>query len=145
MKDRFILIATCLLIILWVYTAGSKVSDFQDFKHQLRLQHFGPGMISFLLWFIPAIEFTAAILLTASRSRLLGLYLSGILLAGFTLYVLLILSGYYINVPCSCGGVIKSMGWRLHLLFNLSFLLLNIGAIYISYHKERRSGKLASN
>ncbi|WP_412467480.1 MauE/DoxX family redox-associated membrane protein [Pedobacter sp. KLB.chiD] len=141
MKDQYIKIATSLLIILWIYTAGSKLIDYQDFKHQLRLQHFSSTMISILQWSIPFIEIITAALLTFLQTRRIGLYLSTILLIAFTGYITLILSGFYIKTPCSCGGVLKSMGWRTHLAFNIFFLLLNIVTVYFIHSKERRPGK----
>jgi len=144
MKNRFNIFGTSSLVILWVYTAGSKVFDFQEFHHQLKLQHFGAQLTAFLIWAIPAIEITTPILLAITKTRVVGLYLSASLLLMFTGYVALILSGFYAQVPCSCGGVLKEMSWPEHLLFNLSFLLINIGTIGFIHHQERRSGKLAT-
>ena len=141
MIDRFTKIAISLLILLWIYTPGSKLADYQDFKHQLRLQHFSPALIAILQWAIPIVEIIAAVFLTFLRTRRIGLILSCILLFAFTAYVALILSGYYIKTPCSCGGVLKFMGWRSHLAFNIFFLLLNILTIYFSTLKGRRSEK----
>lgn len=141
MKIHLSNIGICLLIILWIYTAGSKLADYQDFRHQLKLQHFSTQTILILQWLIPISELTAGVLLTMTRTRRIGLYLSCSLLIAFTAYVALILSGYYIKTPCSCGGVLKLMGWRAHLVFNTTFLLLNIYSIYFFHHKERRLEK----
>jgi hypothetical protein len=140
--DRHLAIKTItsLLIILWVYTAGSKLMDFPDFKNQLHLQHFSEITSKILIIALPATELITAVLL-ATKFQKLGLKISLILLAIFTAYIILILSGYYIKTPCSCGGVLKFLGWRLHLLFNLFFLSINILALYLFTKKERRQEK----
>jgi len=33
------------------------------------------------------------------------------------------------KLPCSCGGVIAKLSWNQHLLLNLGFVLLALGAI----------------
>ncbi|WP_443938809.1 MauE/DoxX family redox-associated membrane protein [Pedobacter sp. MW01-1-1] len=141
MKNLILFFSTGLLIILWVYSGGSKILDFQDFKHQLRLQHFGATTSAVLLWLIPAIEILTAILLAIDSLRAWGLYLSGLLLALFTGYVALILSGAYIKTPCSCGGVLKWMSWKTHLVFNFTFLSLNILAVFLFIKQGRRFKK----
>lgn len=133
-------ITTSLLIILWVYTAGSKLMDFPDFKNQLHLQHFSETTAKILIIALPTAELITAALL-ATKHQKLGLKISLILLTIFTAYIILILSGYYIKTPCSCGGVLKFLGWRLHLLFNLFFLSINILALYLLTIKERRQEK----
>jgi predicted neutral ceramidase superfamily lipid hydrolase len=139
-RDLTLKITTSLLIILWVYTAGSKLMDFPDFKNQLHLQHFSETTSSILIIALPLTELLTAVLLTTKHQKP-GLKISLILLTIFTAYIILILSGYYIKTPCSCGGVLKFLGWRLHLLFNLFFLSINILALYLSTIKERRQGK----
>jgi hypothetical protein len=139
-RDLTIKIITSLLIILWVYTAGSKLMDFPDFKNQLHLQHFSETTAKILIIALPLTELVTAVLLTTKYQKL-GLKTSLVMLTIFTAYIILILSGYYIKVPCSCGGVLKFLGWRLHLLFNIFFLTINILALYLFTKKERRQGK----
>jgi hypothetical protein len=33
------------------------------------------------------------------------------------------------ELPCSCGGILQSMNWTQHLIFNIFFTLLGLGAI----------------
>lgn len=141
MKDRFLIFSVSALIILWVYTAGSKIVEFQEFRHQLKLQHFNNVFMSLLSFILPLSEALTAFLLSRPASRMSGLYSSFLLLAVFTIYILLILLGFFDKIPCSCGGVLKEMSWKTHLLFNTSFLSLNLWAIYYIKQRERRSGK----
>ncbi|MDQ0640178.1 hypothetical protein QF042_003743 [Pedobacter sp. W3I1] len=141
MKERFLIFAVSALIILWVYTAGSKVLEFHEFRHQLKLQHFNNALISLLSVILPLSEAITAFLLSRPASRMPGLYSSLFLLTVFTIYIILILLGFFEKTPCSCGGVLKEMSWKTHLLFNVSLLSLNLWAVYYIKQKERRSEK----
>jgi hypothetical protein len=50
----------------------------------------------------------------------------------FTIYIGAIMAGFFINVPCSCGGLIQSLTWGEHLLFNLFFIALAFIAIVLN-------------
>ncbi|RZK26470.1 MAG: hypothetical protein EOO43_02730 [Flavobacterium sp.] len=128
--SSILLLICSLLILLWVYTAISKLANFAEFERQLNNQTFGKAFTTYLLWLIPVTEIAAALLLFFNRTRLYGLVLSALLMALFTGYISLVLLGYYDRVPCSCGGVLKQLGWSAHLWFNLFFLLLSVLGIY---------------
>jgi len=130
-RAAFLTFICTLLVLLWVYTAGSKLSDFAEFKRQLANQTFGKNAASLLLWFIPLSEIVAALLLLFSKTRVFGLILSAILMCLFTGYIGLVLTGYYDRMPCSCGGVLKDMGWHLHFWFNLYFLFISCFGIWL--------------
>lgn len=121
-----------LLVFLWAYTAGSKLIDITEFKHQLENQTLGKTAASFLLWFIPISEILAAFLLLFHKTRLAGLTLSTVLMLLFTGYIGLVLLGFYNRVPCSCGGVLKEMGWHLHFWFNFYFLGISSLGVWLS-------------
>jgi putative oxidoreductase len=137
-KEQIIKITYLLLILLFVYTAISKLANFSDFRSQMSRQVFSATMGNLMLYTLPAVEILAAVLLVPSRSRLAGLLLSSILLFLFTGYIILILSGYYQTVPCVCGGVLKILSWRSHLWFNVFFLVLAILGSFFQYQLKRR-------
>lgn len=124
-KELLILIITALLVLLWTYTALSKLADLTEFKRQLSNQVFSGNFVQFLIWFIPTIELLATALLLFKKTTSIGLLLSSLLMLAFSAYIILILAGYYHKVPCSCGGVLKSLGWQAHLYFNLFFLSIS--------------------
>jgi putative oxidoreductase len=101
--------ACALLILLFTYTAFSKGLHMDTTLYEMRNQPF------------PRIMDDA-------------LYIAGSLMGLFTLYVIAILLGLFKRVPCSCGGIIGSLGWVAHLWLNLFFLTLSI--IAIRYHKH---------
>jgi putative oxidoreductase len=112
---------SCLLILLWVYTATSKLTNFSKFERELANQTFSYTTAQILLWLIPTIELIAGFLLLFIKTRFAGLLLSCFLMVLFTGYIALVLLGYYDRVPCSCGGVLKQLGWQAHFWFNLCF------------------------
>jgi putative oxidoreductase len=143
MKASHILnVISALLIVLFVYTAVSKLLEFEQFKIQMYNQTLSHEVATMLIWTLPGIEILTALLLLSERTRLFGFYLSGFLMLLFTGYVALVLLNYFGRVPCSCGGVIKALGWRMHLVFNSFFLLLTVLAIIIIYRERRSTGKV---
>ncbi|MEO7215553.1 MauE/DoxX family redox-associated membrane protein [Mucilaginibacter sp.] len=121
--------APALLILLFVYAALSKLLDFPAFNWQMHNQNVPPEAASVLVYLVPGLELLAAVLLLFSRTQVAGLLLSAFLLLVFSGYILLVLGGFWDSVPCSCGGVLRGMGWGQHLAFNLFFLFLSITAL----------------
>jgi hypothetical protein len=123
MKKAMPHIISLLLIMLWVYAAVSKLIDYDLFVEQLKRQPL-PGWAPFLLsWLLPAAEITTALLLCAQITRHYGLAASWIMLACFTIYTGLALTGAYGSIPCSCGGIFSFMQWKGHLVFNTAATL----------------------
>jgi putative oxidoreductase len=129
------------LILLFAYTAASKLLDFEQFRLQMYNQTVPHDVATVLIWFVPGLEIITAILLGSPQTRLYGLYLSAVLISVFTGYIALVLLDYFGRTPCSCGGVIQSLGWKMHFVFNLFFLLLTALGIYFLNRERRISGK----
>lgn len=124
------------LVLLFVYTALSKLWAFSDFTGQLHAQAVPEWSVSTLAWAIPLAELLTALLLLTNRWRAAGLWGAALLMTLFSAYAGLVLAGAFAQVPCSCGGVLQGMGWRTHFLFNLLFLLLSFLGIY-AFNRER--------
>jgi hypothetical protein len=79
---------------------------------------------------IVTIELTTAFLLLIPSLRKLGLCMSFLIMAAFTIYV-----GYMIssnsNLPCSCGGVIQQMTWKQHFWFNIIFTSMSLAGLLL--------------
>jgi hypothetical protein len=58
----------------------------------------------------------------------------------FTIYIAIIL---VVNnhIPCSCGGIIQSMSWKQHLLFNVACIILSVIGIRSSTTKKEISAR----
>ena len=142
MKTNQILqVIASLLIMLFVYTAMTKLLDFEQFKAQMYNQTLPHEVATILILTLPEIEILTALLLLFQSTRSYGLYLSGILMIFFTGYIALILMNYFGRVHCSCGGVIKALGWKMHLILNIFFLLLSVLGIFIINRERRPVGK----
>jgi uncharacterized membrane protein YphA (DoxX/SURF4 family) len=117
-----------LLILLFAYTASSKLFDHPTFEATLsRTPFISPGA-AILAWLVPLSELVLVLLLFFPQTRRAGLYCSIVLLLVFTVYlVAALLSGEHL--PCSCGGVISGMSWGLHVAFNLVFIGLAYGSV----------------
>lgn len=112
-----------LFILLFMYAAVSKLGDFEQFRTQLNQSPYINRFAGFLAWFIPGLEILISILFFFPRLKLEGLYASFSLMFIFTVYLVAVLN-FADTIPCSCGGVIASLSWNEHLVFNLTFILL---------------------
>ena len=137
--NQLLSVIAALLILLFVYTAVSKMMAPADFKGQLALQALPGAIKPLLFWLLPVLELAAAAALSFNATRLAGFWLSAFLMLAFTAYVLLVLLRVFGKVPCACGGVISSLGWKGHLLFNLFFLLLSVTGLIYTYRERREA------
>lgn len=135
--DRVLKTITSLLVLLWTYTALSKLSEPADFRTQLDNQVFDRDWTPLLMWILPGAELLASAMLLFRGTRTFGLWLSVILMSVFTIYIALVLFGVFSRTPCSCGGVLKMLGWKSHFAFNLFFLTAAIWGTRL-YRTERR-------
>lgn len=124
-----------LFVMLFVYAAVSKLSEFQNFRAQLGQSPIISAYTGIISIAVPVLEIGIAFLLVIPRLRMLGLFSAVSLMILFTGYILIILnlSSY---VPCSCGGILEHMGWTEHLIFNLIFVLLGIIALVLLRHSN---------
>lgn len=120
-----------LFIFLFCYTGVSKLIQYKKFVIEVGLSPLLPAFAKETVFLIPVIEILTALLLLFRRTRQVGIYLSIALMLLFTLYVLGVLT-LAPEVPCSCGGVIESMGWSGHLAFNVTLLLVSVCGLFIS-------------
>lgn len=125
-KEYYIQVCRYLLIVLWIYAAGSKLWSYSAFKIQLSRQPLPGWSAPILQWLLPLTELVAVALLCFQRSIRAGFSLSSVLMTSFTIYVGLGLLHVYNKVPCVCGGILGKMGWSDHFIFNSFFLLLSL-------------------
>jgi len=136
-KKIAIEVISSLLILLFMYTALSKLLDFTTFKNVLSRSPFIDNKASVVALALPITEIMVALLLFIPNTRLWGFYGSAALMTIFTLYL-----GYMIlfspKLPCSCGGVLKQMTWNQHLIFNIFFLLLSATGLVLERKQIKR-------
>lgn len=136
-RNEIISSIAAVLIILFFYTALSKWMDMEEFNRQLANQELPIWSKPFLLWLIPGSELVISFLLLIPATRLMGFYGSALLMTLFTAYIGLVVAGFFDRMLCSCGGVLRSMSFEVHLAFNLFFLALSILGIYM-YHSKTK-------
>lgn len=136
-KETFVEIISYLFILLFVYAAVSKLLDVEKFRVQVGQSPLLTNMAGFIVWFIPGIEIAISLMLVFPKTRLIALYASFSLMVMFTAYIIAILS-FSENIPCSCGGVLSSLGWKEHLIFNIGFVFLGLAGVVLETKLQRK-------
>jgi hypothetical protein len=140
-KQQVIKLIAGLLIILWIYAAGSKLWFYPAFKIQLNRQPLPHWSIPILAWALPLVELIAVVLLSFQRTLGNGFFLSFLLMFAFTVYIGLGLAHVYDKVPCSCGGILEKIGWKGQLIFNIFFLLLSLAGLLLQKSRYKPVSK----
>ena len=119
-----------LLILLYIYTATSKLLDFSNFRHVLSRSPLIGNKAPAVAWILPLTEILISMMLILPKTRRIGLWCSFTLMLTFTGYVAWMLA-FAPQLPCSCGGVIKYMTWKQHLVFNIAYTLIAFLGIWL--------------
>ncbi|WP_316834443.1 MauE/DoxX family redox-associated membrane protein [Pedobacter nutrimenti] len=138
LKTRIVIIdvISALFILLFVYAALTKVTDYQKFRIELGKSPLLNSYARIIAVVVPGIELLISLLIAIKRFQYYAMYLAFSLMAVFSAYILAILK-FSPYVPCSCGGILQNMNWTQHLIFNLGFLLLAAAAI-LFYPKKTK-------
>lgn len=126
-----------LFILLFLYAAVSKLLEYEEFRVQLGQSPLLSAFADTVAIGVPAMEILTVLFLTIPSLKLMGLYSFYGLMVMFTTYIIIILN-FTEFIPCSCGGVLESLGWTQHLIFNLVFILLALLSIYWSLALEQQ-------
>ena len=126
-------------IILFVYTASSKLQDYNTFQSGLHNSVLLKPYSATLAWLIPAAEIFISVFLIIPKTRRQGLVSSLLIMIAFTSYLIYMVS-YGGPKTCGCGGVIQSLTWVQHIWFNITFIFLaSIALLCNSMKKSNRS------
>ncbi|WP_183573826.1 MauE/DoxX family redox-associated membrane protein [Mucilaginibacter sp. X5P1] len=126
-----------LLILLFAYTATSKFLDYHLFVFQMMRAPIPimKSMAPVLGWLTPLIEVILTLGLLWAKTQTKAIISSVILLCLFEIYIItMLLSG--LDLPCTCGGIISSMSWKEHLIFNGTFIVIGIFSIIQKKHSR---------
>lgn len=129
-RIQIIEVSCILFVILFLYTGISKLLDFENFQLELQKSPLLSDYYMTISIGIPLCEILIGIGLLWKKTRLFSILSFMFLMTLFTAYIYTVLN-YTGYIPCSCGGVIESLGWTEHLIFNSIFILLAINAIII--------------
>src|SRR5690554_6487207 len=125
-------------ILLFMYTAFSKLMAFNVTLFDMRRNPFLGDFPMFWTVSVPVVEIIVSALLFFRRTRRLGLWVTLILMIGFTGYVGLLLASNY-SLPCTCGGIFRELSWTQHLWVNIGLLLLAMTALTLHLRKDKAS------
>ena len=142
MKKAFVLFVSACIGLLFGYAAITKLADYENFRFGISESPFISPFASVLAWLVPLTELVIVAFLLLSYTRLAGLYAASIVMFLFTVYIAAMLL-FAIDIPCSCGGVLESMSWPAHLVFNAVFTVLSIAGVIIE--RKRRRMKNSAN
>lgn len=126
-------IITYLFVLLFIYTAASKIMTFESFINVLGHSPLIQGHNRLIAWAIVSVEIGISIMLIIPQSRKIGLYGSFSLMTLFTIYLIyMVTSG--VQLPCYCGGVVSAMTWTQHVWFNIAITgLAWLGIKFLKY------------
>lgn len=135
-RQRIIDIITTLFVFLFVYTAVSKLLDFDPIKIRAGFVPVLRPYAAIIGIVVPIVELLTVLLLVSRQTQLSGLIVSLVLMVVFTGYIgwMLFLEG---ELPCSCGGVISRMTWPQHFWFNVVFILLGTVGVCVYRRGDR--------
>lgn len=129
-KEILLDIIAYLFIILFMYTAASKLLTIKLFASTLAKSPLIGGLNLLVAWAIPVIEILISIVLIFPSLRKTGIRASLLLMTTFTIYLAyMVLSGS--KLPCHCGGVISTMTWQEHIWFNIGFVILAVTGLVL--------------
>nr|WP_199083382.1 MauE/DoxX family redox-associated membrane protein [Pedobacter sp. ASV19] len=136
MRTVIVEVISALYILLFVYAALTKMTDYQKFRIELGKSPLLNSYSGIIAVAIPGIELIISLLIAIKRFQYYVLYFAFTLMAIFSAYIVAILK-FSPYVPCSCGGILQNMTWNQHLIFNVGFLLLGAVAIVL-YPKKTK-------
>lgn len=128
-------VTSALLILLFSYTGIMKLIDHDNFQGVLSQSDLLGKWAQILAWVIPVVELITVLLLFITRTKIIGLSICIVLMCVFTFYVFYMIV-FMPHLPCNCGGVIKLMSWREHLVFNVFFTMIAILGYRTTKHIE---------
>lgn len=115
---------------LYMYTGWAKFMNMATFiRGNSKIPHLGQ-YAKLIGYGIPMLEIVLAILLVIPVYwvKRFALWTSTSLMAVFTIYLSLMVK-FAEKKLCHCGGVIESMGWEAHIVFNIIWLIAGIFAL----------------
>lgn len=130
---------------LFAYTSISKLIDWHGTKSGLYNQVFPIWFADGLLYVLPIVEISVAFFLLIPKYRVFGFKIAVVLMTLFTGYILLVLMGMFARIPCSCGGVLNSLGWGEHFVFNLVVLGMAVYGVWIGKERMRDEAHLTGH
>jgi len=132
-KGTIAVVIRIIYIFLFAYTGLSKLMDIARFIRVIqKTSLFGIFTIP-IGWGIPILEIFLALLMAFSNRKTvkISMMIAVVCMVVFTSYLILMLL-FMEHRMCNCGGVIESLNWTEHLVFNIAVLLMGIWFLKIN-------------
>lgn len=135
--ENIVFAISMLFVFLFAYTAHAKLTDHATFERMLSKSEVVGSFSAIISWAVPIAEIVISVLLLiplffkAEKVKRTGLWAAIILMSIFTLYLIYMVL-FADKLLCNCGGVISTMGWKTHILFNLAFVAIGIIALKLN-------------
>lgn len=132
-RATFLHLFVAFFIFFLVYTAGYKAFNIESFQFNIGRTGIFPGALIGLVSY--TIIFTEClVVLSLIFKQNLGIRLYTVLMSLFTIYILfLFYTGRY--EVCGCGGILNGLGFKPHLLINLSQIIFGLITINLNSKK----------
>lgn len=122
--------------LMFCYSAFVKLYDWRGNRVAMYQQILPDWSKDALVIGLPIIELIVGVLLLVPSGRKWGFPMATFLMGIFSFYVAWVWLGLGGKTPCSCGGIISSLSWGQHLIFNLIFLGFSLGG-WMSSRKKK--------
>lgn len=138
--QRMILsLITHTFIVLFAYTAVSKIITFHSFQLILHKSVLIGEFSVWVAYFVPSIEIIITLLLIIPKTNKIALISSLLLMVLFNAYLIYMIY-FGTTRTCNCGGVLSSLNWEQHLMLNFFLMALaGIGLILNINNKNHLS------
>lgn len=133
-KTDIVKLLSMLFIFLFIYAASNQLLEIHIFHARLRQSPFIGSYAGWLVWMIPLLEILISVLFCFEKWKSPALRLSFLLMIIFSFYIIAVLS-FSDTIPCSCSGVIASVTWKQHLIFNIGITFLASLGLVLSPRK----------
>ena len=120
---------TAVFIILFTFTAVNKLFDSSTFRIALVQSPLLVYYADFVGIAVPVTELVIVAMLIISATRKIGIWSSLFLIIIFTFYISYLLL-FVRDMPCNCGGILKSLSWKSQLAVNLLLIAITGYALF---------------
>ena len=129
------------LMFLFLFTSIDKLYNYRQFRDALSKSQVLANVAGLVSWSVPVAEILIATALFIPSMRKTGLKATILLLAVFNIYLSYMMA-FAPKLPCMCAGLLESLSWKSHIIFNAVMIVLAIIGI-VAIGKSSSAGSRA--
>lgn len=136
-KENLITSIEIIISILFIYTATDKITHFSTFQIQFAKIPFVYATKTWIFsYIIVLLEVSIPVLFLFNKSKEIASWIAFSLLFVFTSYLISKVI-FKDNNECSCGGIFNTIRIEIHIILNITFLLLSL--LLTKYHNSNNN------